>query len=323
MKLWNIIYLIKLKLGLYFIKGNQIFLGEYMKLNERTIIELRKIINDDEGHYDYKSGPKLVAFFNKLGFNDSYGDDFPSRWKYTEEKLNMINDTSVMDKCIKETFSVINFIEKIEILDNLIEHFNKYLAFDKFKIIRDNEKIIIKNISNIIIEQTNNEEKLFLDRYSDDYNISILNLGNELETILNFRISEIKSCLENENPLSAIFLMGSVLEGILFGFSQSFEDIYLQEGKRLNKNIKKLDDISLNYLIEISFNEGFIKNDVDNFSHSLRKFRTYIHPNKQLKENFYPDMHTAKICWAVLQATIYQLSNVEMHSNHCPRIMYL
>ena len=249
MKLWNIIYLIKLKLGLYFIKGNQIFLGEYMKLNERTIIELRKIINDDEGHYDYKSGPKLVAFFNKLGFNDSYGDDFPSRWKYTEEKLNMINDTSVMDKCIKETFSVINFIEKIEILDNLIEHFNKYLAFDKFKIIRDNEKIIIKNISNIIIEQTNNEEKLFLDRYSDDYNISILNLGNELETILNFRISEIKSCLENENPLSAIFLMGSVLEGILFGFSQSFEDIYLQEGKRLNKNIKKLDDISLNYLI--------------------------------------------------------------------------
>lgn len=294
-----------------------------MKLNKRTIVELRKIINDDDGNYNYRSGPQLVDFFNELGFNDSYGGNFPSRWQYTEEKLNLINGTEKMNVCIIKTFSVVDFIEKIEILDDLINHFNKYLAFDKLKIIRNNEKIIIKNISDIIIEPTNNEEKLFLEKYSDDYDISVLNLDNELEKILKFRIMEIKSCLENKNPLSAIFLMGSVLEGILFGFSQSFEDIYLQEGKRLNNKIKKLDDISLNYLIEISFNKGFLKNDVDNFSHSLRKFRNYIHPNKQLKEEFYPDMHTAKICWAVLQATIYQLSNVDVDSNNSPRIIYL
>lgn len=151
----------------------------------------------------------------------------------------------------------------------------------------------------------------------------MLNLNSELENIIQSRILEIKSCLENENPLSAIFLMGSTLEGILFGFSKFFESIYLQEAKQLNKNIKKLEDISLDNLIKISFNQGFLKNDVDQFSHTLRKFRNYIHPHRQIREGFNPDMHTAKICWAVLQASIYQLSDVEVDKTKIPDIIYL
>lgn len=293
------------------------------KLKNRTITELRKIINDDEGKYDYKTGPNLVKFFNTLGFNDIYGQGFPSRWEYTEDKLNMINGTSKMDDCIKQTFSVINFIEKIEILDELIKRFNRYLAFDKYKIKRNNDKIIIENVSEVIIESTENPEKQFLEKYSEDYNISMLNLDSELENIINTRISEIKSCLENEIPLSAIFLMGSTLEGILFGFSKFFESNYLQKAKQQSKNVKKLEDISLNDLIEISFELGFLKNDVNQFSHSLRKFRNYIHPNRQLREKFNPDMYTAKICWAVLQATIYQLSQVDINENIVPPVIYL
>lgn len=101
-----------------------------MKLQEKTIVELRKIINDDERNNNYRSGPMLVEFFNKLGFDDSYESGFPSRWKYTEDKLNIINGTSKMEDCIKQTFSVIDFIENISLLDELINHFNKYLAFD-------------------------------------------------------------------------------------------------------------------------------------------------------------------------------------------------
>lgn len=32
----------------------------------------------------YRSGPQFVAFFNKFGFDDSYGPGFPSRWSYAE-----------------------------------------------------------------------------------------------------------------------------------------------------------------------------------------------------------------------------------------------
>ena len=55
-----------------------------MKLQQKTIEKIRQLINEET---EYRSGPKLVAFFNELGFNDSYGQVFPSRWVYTENKF--------------------------------------------------------------------------------------------------------------------------------------------------------------------------------------------------------------------------------------------
>ena len=51
-----------------------------MIINEKTIEKLQKLITEET---TYRSGPQLVKFFNQLGFNDSYGQGFPSRWKYT------------------------------------------------------------------------------------------------------------------------------------------------------------------------------------------------------------------------------------------------
>lgn len=42
-----------------------------MKLSKRTLEELINIINGDNTA-DYMSGPKLVDFFNDLGFDDVY-----------------------------------------------------------------------------------------------------------------------------------------------------------------------------------------------------------------------------------------------------------
>lgn len=58
-----------------------------MILSEKTLEKLRVLINEDT---EYRSGPKLVQFFNDLGFQDIYGQGFPSRWMYTDEKLNVI-----------------------------------------------------------------------------------------------------------------------------------------------------------------------------------------------------------------------------------------
>lgn len=55
-----------------------------MKLQSKTIEKLRKLINEET---IYRTGPALVSFFNDIGFQDSYGQGFPSRWIYTEENL--------------------------------------------------------------------------------------------------------------------------------------------------------------------------------------------------------------------------------------------
>ena len=116
-----------------------------MQLSKRTLEQLRVIINGD-GTSDYKSGYQLVKFFNELGFHDYYGQGFPSRWIYTDEKLQEINGTPELDKCIKNTFAVVNYIGRINELDTLIADFNQYLAFDKWKMIRDNDVIKFQKI---------------------------------------------------------------------------------------------------------------------------------------------------------------------------------
>ena len=59
--------------------------------------------------------------------------------------------------------------------------------------------------------------------------------------------------------------------------------------------------------LDVSFELGYIKEDVKQFSHVLRNFRNYIHPFEQMSQNFIPDIHTAEICFQVLKAAIYQI----------------
>jgi len=70
-----------------------------MQLQQKTLEKLRNLINEET---EYRSGPKLVEFFNSLGENDSYNRDegFPSRWIYTDAKLSKINGTPELDKCM-------------------------------------------------------------------------------------------------------------------------------------------------------------------------------------------------------------------------------
>ena len=50
-----------------------------------------------------------------------------------------------------------------------------------------------------------------------------------------------------------------------------------------------------------------MKEDVKKFSHALRDFRNYIHPYQQMSIGFQPDEHTARICFQVLKAALYQI----------------
>ena len=96
-----------------------------MILTPKSLEKLRLLINEET---EYRSGPQLVQFFNALGFNDSYGQGFPSRWVFTDEKLKVINGSPEIDKCIRTVLSPANFIGRINELDEHIAEFNVILG---------------------------------------------------------------------------------------------------------------------------------------------------------------------------------------------------
>ena len=100
-----------------------------MTLSKKTLEVLREIINEKS---QTRSGRMLVDFFNALGFHDSYGPGFPSRWIYTDEKLNQLNSTATLDQCIRNVFAPVNYIENPALLDELLELFNNHLQYDEW-----------------------------------------------------------------------------------------------------------------------------------------------------------------------------------------------
>ena len=283
-----------------------------MNLQKKTLEKLRDLINEET---EYRSGPKLVQFFNDLGFHDTYGQGFPSRWMYTDEKLSKINGTPELDKCIKKLFAPVNFIERMDELDNCIDEFNKYLIFDGWKVVRNGKEINFVKADKSDLEKSlssklTNDETDFLRTEFEEIPLEKLGLDSVITNVLSMRLEEIKRCLSSNAPLAVIFLSGSTLEGILLGIALKYPKQF-NKAKSSPKNsegkVRLFHEWALNDFINVAYELGLLKEDVKKFSHSLREFRNYIHPFQQVSSKFSPDEHTAKISWQVLKAALFQL----------------
>jgi len=282
-----------------------------MILNDTTLESLRDFINEKTV---YRTGPELVKFFNSLGFNDTYHSGFPSRWQYTDEKLRKINGTPKIEKCIQMVFAPQNFIGDYKRLDQLINEFNQYLAFDDWKVLRDGKDIKFTEADQIDFSYPSelDNEKLFLEKEFGELHLEKLGLDNDITNILLLRIEEIKNCMTAHAPLAAIILLGSVLEGILLGIAKQMPKQFNQSNSApknaTNNAVKRFQEWSLANFIDVAYDLELINEDVKRYSQGLRDFRNYIHPDVQLISKFNPDDETAKISFQVLKAAISQLS---------------
>lgn len=286
-----------------------------MRLNPKTLEKLRIIINGD-GTANYRKGHELVTFFNELGFRDAYySQGFPSRWVYTDAKLQQINGTPELDKCIRNTFAVVNYIGRIDELDTLIADFNQYIAFDKWSVVRDNDTITFKRLDKVVVESGKSksaeiEEDEFM-RLTFNINVDSIGLDSNVNEIIKIRLKEVEACIGNEAPLASILLIGSIMEGMLLGtalmYPQQFNQAPSAPKEKDTGKVRKFPDWTLNNYIDAASEVGLLKQDVKKFSHVIRDFRNYIHPYEQMGSRFFPDKQTALICFQVLKAAISQM----------------
>ena len=282
-----------------------------MILCNKTLECLREMINEKS---EYRSGPKLVQFFNDLGFHDAYGQGFPSRWYFTDERLAKINGTPALDQCIRNTFAPVNFIGRIQELNLLINEFNQYLAFDKWKVVRQEADVNFLKLEKVEIEsgEPKASENEFLSREFTNVDLRGLKLESAITDVLQYRIKEIEKCFSSGSPLAVILLAGSALEGILLGLA-------IQHPRQFNSakssprdgslKVKPFHEWSLSGFIDVAKELRLIQHDTHKFSHSLRDFRNYIHPFEQMSSGFSPREHTAKICLQVLKAAIHEIGD--------------
>lgn len=123
-------------------------------MNKYNDYETLKILaklfcGDIQGFYSYKSGWKLVEFFNSTyGFEDVYGQGFPSRWYYTHQriidlydngKINLFLNYMLSKQFIMKDCSV-NEIGYIEKRNKIIQYLNEELISEEYKIVKINDE---------------------------------------------------------------------------------------------------------------------------------------------------------------------------------------
>lgn len=281
-----------------------------MMLSQRTLQCLREMINE---RTEYRSGPQLVRFFNALGCEDSYGQGFPSRWVYTDDRLAKLNGTPKIDQCVREVFSPANFVGRVNELDALVVEFNHYLAFDKWRLERDGAELRFKKLDKIEIQEPpapKQEEDAFLSREFKNVTFSGLGLEPTVVGVLEQRLKEIERCYTSRSPLAVILLAGSTLEGVLLGLATSYPKAFNSSSaapKHADGKVKRFQDWSLSSFIDVARDLRLVEHDTHKFSHSRRDFRNYIHPFEQMASGFSPREHTAKICLQVLRAAAEEL----------------
>jgi hypothetical protein len=154
-------------------------------------------------------------------------------------------------------------------------------------------------------------ESDFLKRDFGAISVEGLDLDHAVETILAARVKEAVECVAADAPLSAIFMCGSVLEGILLAVAlknpAEFNRASASPKQKDSGKVRPFHEWTLANLIDTAHEVGVLRLDVKKFGHAVRDFRNYIHPYEQMASSFHPDQHTAQICMQVLRAALVGL----------------
>lgn len=122
-----------------------------MKIARNTLAELVKIVTGDTKMSPYRSGPMLVRLFNECGYNDHYGPGFPSRAKYTEERLLPLNGRPELRSFVDAIFDAREWINGEFKPEVAVAHLNKFLGFDGFQLLPAGEHFKISEAGKVAV----------------------------------------------------------------------------------------------------------------------------------------------------------------------------
>lgn len=263
-------------------------------MDATTKVRIAEFICGDkrDKHPVYRSSYYLTKFFQDIGIDATH--DGTSRNPWTNNVVNNLNGTDLQKVILRLASPKLYGGDRVQI-KLALSTLNEILAVESLKIkISDIEPQLIREKPNYDFIEKEIEREL---KPLPPPDFDKLNLEFGISEILLQRWIEIQKCIEVNATVSAVIMMGSMLEGFLMGTMQSkpkFANTAANAPMRDGK-VKHFADWTLNDMIEVAHEIGWIQLDVKKFSHALRDFRNIIHPYQQLAYRTNPDIDTCKI----------------------------
>lgn len=251
----------------------------------------------------YRSMSEINSFFRRAGVQPK-GQSSTRKW-FVLESLQVLNGTDKLEQVLLRLASPKEYRGDAEVTHRITEHLNQVLQVEgiELALLGVNPQIRVRQA--VTMTPKPKEKPL-----ESPPSFVQLVCDNTLAEILSYRWEEAQRCVRGGAHLSAIVMMGSILEGILLYKVEQDPKIANQTTScpkdRMGRP-KAIHEWGLSTLIDVAHEVGWLQGDVKRFSHGLRESRNIVHPYVQRLQKDKPDEDTCLICWQVVRAAIADL----------------
>lgn len=228
-----------------------------MKISNKVTEQLGRLIAGDVGSAPYLSGPKLVRFYNECGFDDVYGDGFPSRWRYSKDKIVEINGTQRLKIILEEFVDPRRFDGDEALTEKVVSEINQLIKYDGFALIKRGDLYKIADTKGNFIEPEvvstighefvkEQIQKCRQKIESEDFNGAITNARTLCEAVF-IHIIETVEAVEVKNDGNLLSLWSRVKKALRIDLNKSeVPDFIFQILSGLSSSVNGLAGISNN-----------------------------------------------------------------------------
>lgn len=266
------------------------------------------VCGDDKFKFPiYRSSTTLTRFFQEIGINATHDGSSRNPWAFNV--IDTLNGTD-LQKVILRLASPKLYGGDRKQIQLALSTLNEILAVEGLKVTLNGiEPQLSKVKPNYDFSGTKTDERELKPLPPPDFHK--LNFEHGIAEILEKRWEEIQNCIKAGATVSAVIMMGSMLEGFLLGIMQKKPQVANTSSHAPKKEgkVKHFADWNLSEMIDVAHEIGWIQLDVKKFSHALRDFRNIIHPYQQLALQTYPNIDTCNISWLVVQAACNDIAD--------------
>ena len=258
----------------------------------------------------YRTKTQICDFFRRAGV-DPQGMSSTRKW-FVLESLQAINGTPQLDSVLRRLASPKEYRGDAAVTQAVTGHLNQILQVEGLELVLIGVEPQIRDRKAAASVQKPKDAPL-----ETPPDFARLVTDASLGDILVFRWAEAQRCFRADAHLSAVIMMGSIIEGVLLHKAEHNMKPANQAKaapKEKTGAVKPIHDWSLSSLIDVAHESGWLQGDVKRFSHALRESRNIVHPYVQRLSTDRPDGDTCRICWQVVRAAVADLLEVDKQS---------
>jgi hypothetical protein len=265
-------------------------------LDDSTLAEIARLICGDDGPLIYRRGWELPQFFTRASWPSVPDHDGTPRQEWTLDLLRRRQQRSTDDiaRAVLRLADPREYRGQEREFKATLHQLNEILALEGLRVdyVDGRPKLVEQErIVDIGTRPPRVELKVAVEDVVKD---------PELARAVQLRLDEARTCTTQGAYISALIMLGSLLEGVL---------LHAAEARPASRSLPKpLRNMGLQDLVDFAHDNGWIQHDAKMASQLVRHYRNLVHPHLEMRTRHTPDSDTVDMCWPIVNAALNDLA---------------